>query len=71
MNFALNVIAKGSIILMGTGFLCVLLQRASASTRHAVWVLAIVACNPRQVNGLHVPSFIAGSGGLLRYLRKG
>jgi TonB family protein len=43
MNFALNVTVKVSIIMMSAAFLSVLLRRVSASTRHAVWVLAIAS----------------------------
>src|SRR5438093_524206 len=42
-DFALNVIAKASIILGGVALLSILLRRASASTRHAVWVLALLS----------------------------
>lgn len=43
MSFALNVIAKSTIILLCTAVLALLLRRASASMRHAVWVLAIAS----------------------------
>jgi beta-lactamase regulating signal transducer with metallopeptidase domain len=43
MNFALDVIAKTSVIFSGTALLSMLLRRASASTRHAVWLLAIAS----------------------------
>jgi TonB family protein len=43
MNIALNLIAKTSSILMAAAILCFLLRRASAATRHAVWVLAITS----------------------------
>src|SRR5262249_61661272 len=43
MSFVLNVIARSTFILLCTGILTVLLRRASASMRHAVWILAIVS----------------------------
>ena len=41
MSFVLSVIAKASVILLGAALLSILLRRASSSTRHALWVLAI------------------------------
>jgi TonB family protein len=43
MSFALNVIAKTSALLICAIMLSPLLKRASASTRHAVWAIALVA----------------------------
>ena len=43
MNFALDVIAKASIVFMGAAVLSMILRRASASARHAVWLLAIAS----------------------------
>jgi TonB family protein len=43
MNFALNVIARGSIVLAAAALACIPLRRASAAARHAVWVLAIAS----------------------------
>src|SRR5437763_11649073 len=43
MSFALNVIAKTALVLMGAALLSQLLRRASASLRHAVWVLALIS----------------------------
>jgi TonB family protein len=43
MSFALNVIAKASIILMVAAAASIVLRRASAAARHAVWIFAIVA----------------------------
>jgi TonB family protein len=42
MSFALNVIAKASILLLAAAASSILFRRASAAARHAVWVLAIV-----------------------------
>ena len=43
MNFTLNIIAKTSVILFSAALFSIMLRRASASTRHAVWLLAIVS----------------------------
>src|SRR5262252_9242181 len=43
MSFALNIIAKSTIILVTAAVLCLLLRRASAASRHAVWVLAVMS----------------------------
>jgi len=43
MSFALDVIAKASIVFLGAALLSMLLRGASASTRHVVWLLAIVS----------------------------
>jgi beta-lactamase regulating signal transducer with metallopeptidase domain len=41
MSLVLSVIAKPVVILMCAAFLSLFLRRASASTRHAVWILAL------------------------------
>ncbi|HEY2384425.1 MAG TPA: M56 family metallopeptidase [Terriglobia bacterium] len=41
MSFALSIIARSSLILIGAAMACLALRRASAAKRHAVWVLAI------------------------------
>jgi TonB family protein len=41
MSFALNIIAKTSIVLVCAALLSILLRRASASTRHAVWMVTL------------------------------
>jgi TonB family protein len=43
VSFALNVIARSSIVLTAAAVACIPLRRASAATRHAVWVVAIVS----------------------------
>src|SRR5215475_7564 len=43
MSFALNIIAKSTVILVTAAVLCLLLRRASAASRHAVWVLAVMS----------------------------
>ena len=43
MNFALNIIGKTSLILLSAGLLSMLFGRASASTRHAMWMLALIS----------------------------
>jgi len=43
MNFALDVIVRASIIFSGAALLSMFLRRASASARHAVWLLAIAS----------------------------
>ena len=41
MSFALSVIAKASMILTAAAAASILLCRASAAVKHAVWVFAI------------------------------
>jgi len=43
MNFAVDILVKTSFILTGAALLAALLRKASAATRHAVWVLAIAS----------------------------
>jgi TonB family protein len=43
MSFALDVVAKPTIVLLSAVALSVLLRRSSASVRHAVWLLAITS----------------------------
>src|SRR5262249_52870238 len=43
MSFALNVIARGSIVLAAAAVACIPLRRASAAARHAGLVLAIAS----------------------------
>jgi TonB family protein len=43
MNFALDVIVKPTLILMGVAALSMLLRRCSAAVRHAVWILAMTS----------------------------
>jgi TonB family protein len=57
MSFVLNVIAKPTIILIGAALLSMLLRRSSASLRHAVWMLALVAAVVVPVAGDLVPRF--------------
>jgi hypothetical protein len=41
MSFALDVFAKTSVLLICAAFVTGVRRRASASTRHAVWILAM------------------------------
>jgi TonB family protein len=43
MSFALNVIARGCIVLAAAAVACIPLRRASAAARHTAWVLAIAS----------------------------
>ena len=43
MNFAVDIVVKTSVILISAVLLAALLSRASAATRHAIWVLAIAS----------------------------
>ena len=43
MSFALSVIAKTTILLACAGLMTLALRRASASTRHAVWAIALLS----------------------------
>jgi TonB family protein len=43
MSFALDIIVKTAVILAAPVVICILLRRASASSRHALWALAIVS----------------------------
>lgn len=43
MNFAVNMITRTSVILLCAALLSMFLRRASASTRHAVWVIALTS----------------------------
>ena len=43
MNFVLDLIAKPTIVLLCAAVVTTLLRRASASLRHAVWILAIAS----------------------------
>src|SRR5260370_260020 len=43
MNLAVSIVVRTTVILIIATFTSFLLRRASASTRHAVWVLAIVS----------------------------
>jgi len=43
MTFALNIVARFTIVLFGTAAACVLLRRGSASLRHALWIAAMAS----------------------------
>src|SRR5262249_11731198 len=43
MNFAVDMLVKTSVILAGAALLAAVLRKASAATRHAVWVLAVAS----------------------------
>src|SRR5438552_12851137 len=57
MSFALNVIAKATFILICTSVFSMLLRRSSASTRHAVWILALISALLLPFLALVVPQF--------------
>jgi GWxTD domain-containing protein len=43
MAAVIDILIKPSVVLMGTAILSLMLRRVSASTRHAIWLLAIVS----------------------------
>src|SRR5262249_32501793 len=57
MSFVLDILAKGSIILLSAAVLSAALRRASASTRHAVWILAIASASLLPLAAAVVPRF--------------
>jgi beta-lactamase regulating signal transducer with metallopeptidase domain len=57
MSFAMSVIAKATIILLCTAVLTLVLRRASASMRHAVWILAMVSVVLLPLALMIVPQF--------------
>src|SRR5438094_7282514 len=57
MNFTLNIIAKTSVILFSAALFSIMLRRASASTRHAVWLLAMVSAALLPLAAIMAPQF--------------
>jgi TonB family protein len=57
MSFAVDVVAKTTIILIVAAVVCGALRRASASTRHTVWILAMVSAVLLPLAVVLVPRF--------------
>jgi TonB family protein len=57
MSFALNIVLKTTFLMLCTTILSLLLRRSSASVRHAVWLLGMIAMLFLPVASLIVPQF--------------
>src|SRR5262245_9235702 len=55
MNYAIDFIAKPAVLLLGAAVLSMLLRRSSASSRHAVWLLALTGAALMPLLSMTIP----------------